>query len=231
MEKKKKDSFDFKIYEADKKYIRYLQSFDPLVENSIGSLYTKERKCLGITLDNGKKYLIPFSSPKGSDYDKEGKIRKSVTPIIRLTSVKDGVVSLKGKLKLSSMIPVSNMDVLKLYCIVAEKDHKYKSVLIDEAKFIARNRKLIKYHANKIYREKVNNLDIGYVKNTVNFLRLEEVAANYIEYNKFVKKKQLSNITKFIPSEISSKKKKIADNGGKIKLKNIVDESGLLSAK
>jgi len=224
MEDKKKNSFDFKIYEIDKKYVKYLQSFDPLVENSIGSLYTKERKCLGITLENGKRYLIPFSSPKGSDYDKDGNIRKSVTPIIRLTSVKDGVISLKGKLKLSSMIPICDMRVVKHYCIAAEKDYKYKSVLIDEAKFIARNRKLIKYHANKIYKERLSNLDIGYIKNTVDFIKLEAAAENYAEYSKFVKEKQLSNITKFIPPEISAKKKKSLKNVDKIKLKNILDE-------
>ena len=196
--KKQNDILELGIYEVSRDYINHLRQVDSKVEKSDGKNYVNERKYLAITLNNGKEYLIPFSSPKSNDYEPNGKIRKSIPPIIRITS-KDsfGKIQLHGKLKTSSMIPIYSIKEIKKYDITKEKDLKYQELMYNEIKFISKNKDIIKKLANQLYNEKLANLNKGYIKHTVDFKKLEKAA---LEYSKV---RNLSNSIDS-PKEISS---------------------------
>jgi len=78
-------------------------------------------------------YYIPLSSPKNSDYqiiNGERKIRKSIVPIIRMTHKNtNGVLELKGTLKLNNMIPVPKSE-LTLYDAENEPVMPYADLMV-----------------------------------------------------------------------------------------------------
>ena len=77
-----------KLYEVDEEYIDYLKNFDNKVLNHSGERYKYIRKYTGILLTiNDCDYIAPLSSPSKTDY-KDGEIRKSVVPIIRIVKFK-----------------------------------------------------------------------------------------------------------------------------------------------
>lgn len=170
---------EYGIYEVNNDYINHLRKYDNRVEKSDGDSYQKERKYLAVKLNNGENYLIPFSSPKDTDYI-NGNPRNSVTPIIRITS-KDtsGKIQVIGKLKNSSMIPIKNIKIITKYDITKEKDSSYKDLMQKEIQFIEKNKESIKKAVNEIYNEKLKNINRGYIKNTVDFKKLEKAAIEY----------------------------------------------------
>ena len=112
-----------------------------------------------------------MSSPKKSDYlDFDKKIvRNDAKTIIRIHE--SG--RLYGTLRISNMIPVPITE-LQTYIIADEDDLKYREVILGELRYINNNSsKIIKY-AKTVYNQKIKNMDIGYIKNTVNFRLLEE---------------------------------------------------------
>lgn len=112
-----------------------------------------------------------MSSPKKSDYlDFDKKIvRNDAKTIIRIHE--SG--RLYGTLRISNMIPVPITE-LQPYIIADEDDLKYREVILGELRYINNNSsKIIKY-AKTVYNQKIKNMDIGYIKNTVNFRLLEE---------------------------------------------------------
>ncbi|MGF6906366.1 type III toxin-antitoxin system ToxN/AbiQ family toxin [Fusobacterium sp. PH5-44] len=207
---------EFGIYEVSNDYINYLSRYDNKIENSEGTEYSKERKYLAVILNNGENYLIPFSSPKKSDYDFEGNPRRSITPIIRIT-VKDdsGKIQLIGKLKTSSMIPVKNLKEIKRYYVTREKDLDYQKLIYNEVKFLKKNKESIIKAANKIYFEKLQNKNLGYIQNTVDFKILEKAALNYSNakvLTKVLTGQIESESDKKILNTIQYKKNKIKEN-------------------
>ena len=73
------------------------------------------------------------------------------------------------------MIPVCE-SVINEYDITKETDVKYKNLLNNQIRLLRKpfyDGTLQKY-ANKIYLEKLLNIDKGYIKNTVDFLLLEQ---------------------------------------------------------
>lgn len=165
-----------KLFTIDSNYIDYLKQFDKNVMNHFGDKYNKTRKYIGILLEvNGFKYLAPLSSPKKTDYLEDGKIRNSIVSLIRIVYEN----RLLGTIKLSNMIPVFNEKVIEYYVLEKETDLKYKDLVFNELKFIYQNKELIIKNANKLYKQKLLNLDIGYIKNTINFKLLEEKAKEY----------------------------------------------------
>ena len=165
-----------KLFNIDENYIDFLKQFDKNVMNHSSNKYKKTRKYIGVLLEvNGFKYLAPLSSPKKTDYLENGKIRKSIITLIRIV-YEDRLL---GSIKLSNMIPVSNERVIEYYDIEKETDLKYKDLVSNELEFIYQNKELIIKNAKKLYKQKLLNLDIGYIKNTVNFTLLEEKAKEY----------------------------------------------------
>lgn len=84
-----------------------------------------------------------------------------------------------GTIKLGCMISIFDERVISYYDISKEEDVKYKKLVLKELEFIFENKELIIKNANKLYKQKILNLDIGYIKNTVDFTLLEEKAKEY----------------------------------------------------
>ena len=160
------------LYSISDKYIKYLRKFDDKIYDNKEEIRTHKRKYLGVVLTvNDFNYYIPMSSPKKSDYlDFDNKIiRNDTKTIIRIHE--SG--RLYGTLRISNMIPVPITE-LQPYIIADEDDLKYREVILGELRYINNNSsKIIKY-AKTVYNQKIKNMDIGYIKNTVNFRLLEE---------------------------------------------------------
>ena len=167
-----------KFYFIDNKYIEYLQEFDEQVKNYKGEKYTKNRTYIGIILEvNDCKYLAPLSSPKKTDYNIDGSIRKSIVPLIRMVGERED--DFLGTIKLSAMIPVFDDKVINKYDLDNETDIRYKKLLLKQRKFININKELITKNATKLYKQKIKKMKIGYLKSTADFLLLEEKAKEY----------------------------------------------------
>lgn len=133
---------------------------------------TYNRKYVGIVFTiNGFNYYIPMSSPKKSDYiDFEKKIiRNDTKTIIRIQDRG----RLYGTLRISNMIPVPITE-LEPYIIADESDLKYKQLILGELRFITKNTDKIVKYAKIVYNQKLKNVDVGYIKNTIDFKLLEE---------------------------------------------------------
>ena len=105
-------------------------------------------------------------------------IRKDAKTIIRIHE--SG--RLYGTLRISNMIPVPITE-LEPYILSNEKDLKYKDVILGELKFINNNSDKIVKNAKIVYSQKIKNIDIGYIKNTVDFKLLEEKLRQWNEKN------------------------------------------------
>jgi len=160
------------LYRVSDKYINYLRKFESKIYDNKEEIRIHERKYVGIVLTiNWFNYYIPMSSPKKSDYLDINKkiIRNDTKTIIR---IHEGG-RLYGTLRISNMIPVPITE-LEPYIVSNEKDLKYKEVILGELRYInANSNKIIKY-AKTVYNQKIKNIDIGYIKNTVDFKLLEE---------------------------------------------------------
>lgn len=169
------------LYSISDKYIKYLRQFDNKIYNNKEELRTHERKYLGVVLTvNEFNYYIPMSSPKKSDYiDFDNRIiRNDTKTIIR---IHEGG-RLYGTLRISNMIPVPITE-LEPYIISNETDLKYKEVILGELRYINNNSKKIIKYAKTVYNQKIKNIDIGYIKNTVDFKLLEEKLKKWNEGN------------------------------------------------
>ena len=120
-----------------------------------------------------------MSSPKKSDYINYEKkiIRNDTKTIIR---IHEGG-RLYGTLRISNMIPVPITE-LEPYIIKDEKDLKYKQVILGELRYINSNTNKIVKYAKIVYNQKIKNVDIGYIKNTVDFKVLEKKLGEWNEF-------------------------------------------------
>ena len=160
------------LYSVSDKYINYLIQFDDKIYDNKEEIRTHERKYLGVVLTvNEFNYYIPMSSPKNSDYIDISKkiIRKDTKTIIRIYEGN----RLYGTLRISNMIPVPITE-LEPYMVSNETDLKYKEVILGELRYINNNSNRIIKYAKTVYNQKIKNMDIGYIKNTVDFKLLEE---------------------------------------------------------
>lgn len=175
-----------KIYSVSDEYVKYLRQFDNKIYDNKEDIRTHTRKYVGIVINiENINYYIPMSSPKKTDYFDKGctKIRPSVNTIVRMTvKNKDGILELRGTLRISNMIPVPNTEIT-LYDVDSELDIKYKDIIIDEIAFLrnSNNAKNIINKAKLVHKQKINNFKINYLDRCVNYKLLEEKC---IEYNK-----------------------------------------------
>ena len=168
------------LYSISDKYIKYLMQFDKRIYDNKEDSRTYKRKYIGVVLTiNGYNYYIPMSSPKKSDYINYEKkiIRNDTKTIIR---IHEGG-RLYGTLRISNMIPVPITE-LEPYIIKDEKDLKYKQVILGELRYINSNTNKIVKYAKIVYNQKIKNVDIGYIKNTVDFKVLEEKLGKWNEF-------------------------------------------------
>lgn len=160
------------LYSISDKYIKYLRQFDDKIYDNKEEIRNHERKYLGVVLTvNEFNYYIPMSSPKKSDYlDFDKKIiRNDTKTIIRIHERG----RLYGTLRISNMIPAPITE-LEPYITSDEDDLKYKEVILGELRYINNNSSKIVKYAKIVYNQKVKNMDIGYINNTINFKLLEE---------------------------------------------------------
>ncbi len=169
------------LYSISDAYIKYLRQFDNRIYDNKEETRTHERKYLGVVLTvNEFNYYIPMSSPKKSDYldINRRNIKKDTKTIIRIHEGN----RLYGTLRISNMIPVPITE-LEPYIIANENDIKYKDLVLGELRYINNNSdKIIKY-ANIVYNQKIKNIDIGYIKNTVDFKLLEKKLKKWNQEN------------------------------------------------
>ena len=168
------------LYSISDKYIKYLMQFDKRIYDNKEDSRTYKRKYIGVVLTiNGYNYYILMSSPKKSDYINYEKkiIRNDTKTIIR---IHEGG-RLYGTLRISNMIPVPITE-LEPYIIKDEKDLKYKQVILGELRYINSNANKIVKYAKIVYNQKIKNVDIGYIKNTVDFKVLEKKLGEWNEF-------------------------------------------------
>lgn len=94
---------------------------------------------------------------------------------------------LLGTLRLNSMIPIPNKNLLNNYDIAEEKDYFYKNLLFKELNFIKKNEAKIINKAEKLYDLKISNSKLKVVHYVCDFKLLEEKA---LEYTKMLEIKQ-----------------------------------------
>ena len=88
------------------------------------------RKYLGIIISiNGINYFAPLSSPKKSDYDLNGEIKKSSSIILRMVKDYSSKPQLLGTIKLNNMIPIPDSEII-YYDLSKETNIKYKNLVI-----------------------------------------------------------------------------------------------------
>lgn len=165
-----------KVVNIDNKYIDYLGKYDKYIMRNDEKNYIHERKYIGVIISKGKlDYFIPLSSPDKKDDYINGKIRKSSMVCIRII---DGD-RLLGTLRLNSMIPVHNKNVILEYKISEEKDIKYRRLVEKEIRFILKNKNDIIKKAKKLYSLKVKKANILCLNFVCDFELLEKKALEY----------------------------------------------------
>lgn len=159
------------LYNISDEYLDHIRDIDSRVYDNKFDIGMFGRKYLGIVLDiNGFNYFAPLSSPKKTDYDNKGNIRKSILPIIRIADNKN---KLLGTIKLSNMVPVPLSEV-SYYNVKIEEDARYKNLVLSELNFIKKNEALINNYAKTLYNQKCQKkISNGYLKNTLEFEALE----------------------------------------------------------
>lgn len=176
---------DFKIYSVSDEYIEYLRKIVPNVYSNKIDNRVHTRKYVGIVLKMGNyNYYIPMSSPKKSDYQVAGSqnvIKKSIVPIMRIVvKNREGILELKGTLRISHMIPVPESE-LELYNIDAEEDSAYKDLVENEIIFIRKNKDKIRKNAQLIYKQKSeNDTSAGYVKSALDYKDIEFLCDEFV---------------------------------------------------
>ena len=175
---------ELKLYSVSDKYISYLRAEIPNVYSNKIDIRTHSRKYIGVVIKIDKfKYYIPMSSPKNSDYQISGDtkvIRKSVVPIIRIVvKNSNNQMELKGTLRISHMIPVSDSE-LELYDLNSEQDINYKKLVQNEIIFLRKNHHKITNNAMILYRQKAeNDTSAGYIKSALPYQKLEVLYEKY----------------------------------------------------
>lgn len=76
------------------------------------------------------------------------------------------------------MIPVPDSELI-LYEPKKEKNRNYRILVEKELEYIGKNEEKIKRYANILYKQKINNYDVSYIKNVVDFKLLEDKCLKY----------------------------------------------------
>lgn len=149
-----------KLIEVTDEYIKYMKNyfFKTMLDNKEGSR-KHGRKYLGvILLINDYRYFAPLSSPKQSDYDLDGSIKKSTSSVLRIVKDYSTNPKLLGTIKLNNMLPIPENAII-IYDLANESDLKYKNLVIDEQDWIQQNTTKINKAAKKIYYFKIHEVN------------------------------------------------------------------------
>lgn len=174
------------IIEVSDQYVNYMTSF---FNNTM--LCSKEktrkhrRKYIGVILKiNNYNYFAPLSSPKASDYQSNGDIKKSTISVLRMTKFYKNKLILLGTIKLNNMFPVPDSEI-DYYDANHESDQKYKTLIMDELKWIKNHSTLIYKRARILYEYKCNEnniideTNIKFLNSIISFKKAEEKCKEY----------------------------------------------------
>ena len=183
------------VYEVKDAYIEYLRidkRFNKVYDPKI-LVRTHTRKYIGVVLTiNNFKYFAPFSSPKNSDFNIDGTVRKSTISILRMT--KDNQKRIDGKellgtITINNMIPVPDTEIVK-YDVDNETDIDYKNLVLDEMRWVEKNDNEIIEKSRNLYFAKVNESTRRTPNNaktldaTINFVDIEKACLDWINKSK-----------------------------------------------
>lgn len=160
---------NIKFYEIDARYVEYLSQYAPHLFHNKKEEQRNSRKYIGIVLRiNDTDYFAPLSSFK----DKHRKMKESLDFI----KVKDYAV-----INLNNMFPVPE-NKRKYVDIGAEKDPKYRSLLLAEYRYIKSIQEKIYKNAGNLYKIKIKDGNSTNLSKRCNdFLLLEEKCKEYAE--------------------------------------------------
>lgn len=176
-----------KLVNIKNEYIQYLQNFSDNVK------YNKDenRPYIGILLKiDNHNYFAPLGSPK----PKHLKMKSNLDFI----KIKKGEL---GIINLNNMIPVPDKFIKDIS--LANKDKKYRKLLIEQERWIIRNKEIIIKKSEKLYKlitEKENTI---WHKRCNNFKLLENKALEW-EKRKLIEKKANYNCLTGNPIEIEN---------------------------
>ncbi len=165
--KERKILENIRFYEIDAQYIDYLSQYAPHLFRNKKEEQHNSRKYIGIVLHiNDMDYFAPLSSFK----EKHRRMKESLDFI----KVKDYAV-----INLNNMFPVPE-NKRKYVDIGAEKDLKYRSLLLSEYRYIKAIQEKIYKNASNLYKIKIKDGNsTGLSKRCNDFLLLEEKCKEY----------------------------------------------------
>lgn len=154
---------ELKLYEINPKYISYLLPYAPHLFHNRKPQQRNERKYIGIVLHiHGFDYFAPLSSFK----DKHRKMKESID----FLKVKDYAV-----INLNTMFPVPPSECTYVD-INAERDIRYKMLLLAEYRYIKTIQNKIRKNAETLYRIKARDGDTTPLSKRCNDFSLLETA-------------------------------------------------------
>ncbi len=177
-----------KLIEVTDRYINYMKQFfyKTMLDNK-ENYRENTRKYLGIIISiNGINYFAPLSSPKKSDYDLNGEIKKSTSIVLRMVKDYNNKPQLLDTIKLNNMIPIPDSEIIQ-YNFNIEPNNKYKNLIIDELYWIQRNTRKIRKAAKTLYNLKINeanNINSNNEKFYKSITPFKEAEIKCIEFNK-----------------------------------------------
>lgn len=154
----------FKFYEVDKEYVKFLQKYEGKIPNI--SYDTNDKFVCGVLfVINGMKYFAPISS-----FTKQQKTN------VLIKSASGKIIS---SVRLSFMFPIP--DQLVRVKDFSKEEYRYKRLLMEELDFCNKNSHKIIKKALYIYQTVKDGSDALLKKNCCDFDRLESVYTQYLQ--------------------------------------------------
>lgn len=154
----------FRFYHVREGYIEFLHKIDNRVQINKG----ERRPYVGIVLSvAGYDYYVPLESPKPNHAN-----IKAGGPVLKLDEGKLGIMGF------NNMIPIRKYCLIE-FDIMAEKDERYRALLLNQLAYCERNKALIIARANKTYEKETSGKNPFYRKICCDFKRLESVCDKY----------------------------------------------------
>lgn len=158
---------NIKFYEINSEYINYLSPYSPHLFLNKKTNQENERKYIGVILQvNNLNYFAPLSSFKPK--------HKKMDEMIDFIKIKNYAV-----INLNNMFPVPKTEC-KYVDISAQKNFKYRSLLLAEYRYVKSIQGKIRKNALVIYKHKTEKGDsTPLAKRCNDFKLLEELCNNY----------------------------------------------------
>lgn len=129
-----------KLYSLDRSYIDFLHKCDDKVRLEKDNKNSKTRKYVGVVLEiNEFIYFAPLASPK-----LKHTTMKNDKDFLKINSGKYGAINF------NNMIPAHKNNLINVD-INTENDENYKHILIQQSKFIRKNKEKISKIAKNLY--------------------------------------------------------------------------------